>query len=204
MHKEYFKQYEYKVNYYMPILDFNFNHKFKKTKSNNFLIHTAWKDGKNIDLLFKISKDFKDYKFIVSGIWLNKNFKLDVIKKIRNESISNIRIIGEVNENKLNNLYQNSICLLQLSSDRGFGLPAIEASKNKTSFIIPLKQNVCQYFRNNIDFFQYKENSYIQLKNKINNILENDSYLCMGLKSFESFKKFISKSQKLSISNFID
>jgi glycosyltransferase involved in cell wall biosynthesis len=66
--------------------------------------------------------------------------------KLNFKEKNNIRILGYVNDNDLNYLYNGAIALIYLSLCEGFGLPLVEAMTTKTPIIcskIPVFEEVC-------------------------------------------------------------
>lgn len=66
--------------------------------------------------------------------------------KLNLKEKNNIRILGYVNDNELNYLYNGAIALIYLSLCEGFGLPLVEAMATKTPIIcskIPVFEEVC-------------------------------------------------------------
>jgi len=60
-------------------------------------------------------------------------------------------------ERDLQKYYAEATVLLQTNDDKGFGMPALEAAGNGTTFIIPEGQGVCSLFQNGIDGYFTKE-----------------------------------------------
>ena len=54
-----------------------------------------------------------------------------------------VEITGAVSEARLLELYAHALVFLQINSDVGFGLPALEAAAQGCTFVIPEGQGVC-------------------------------------------------------------
>lgn len=79
---------------------------------------------KNFDIAVKVVSQLKDFTLIIIGKPLTKN-ELEYISKYNIK----FKILSNVENSKLNEIYNESFCLLYPSSYEGFGIPVIEAMK---------------------------------------------------------------------------
>jgi glycosyltransferase involved in cell wall biosynthesis len=87
--------------------------------------------------------------------------------------INNLTIVGSVTEEELNSYYSRALVFLQINNDKGFGMPALEAAANGTTFIIPEGQGVCELFRDRIDGYFTNEKNATEILQIINELLLN-------------------------------
>lgn len=148
--------------------------KLSKFKEDYVLMVTAWKKGKNPEYVFELAKSIPRLRIKMVGKWLDpiyeKEFRNLVIK---NNFSGNIKIVGEVSEKQLSNYYSKATLLLQTNDDRGFGMPALEAAGNGTTFIIPKGQGVCKLFNNMTDGFYTKEKDTETIVSYLNKLINN-------------------------------
>lgn len=102
-----------------------------ESKSNNqiipgyFLIVKSIEERARIDLIIDIAKKYKNEQFIIVGKGPYFNF---YNKKIQKDNISNVKMLGFVEDSILITLYKNSKCVINIAQyGEGFGLPIIEA-----------------------------------------------------------------------------
>ena len=143
-------------------------------KKNFILMVTAWKRGKNPEYIFELIKKAPYLKFKLIGKWIDPEYEIEFKNKIRKRGlIKNIMVTGGVSEAKLNSYYQEALFLLQTNDDKGFGMPALEAATNGTTFIIPRGQGVCSLFIDGTDGFYTKENDTNTIITYINRLMQN-------------------------------
>jgi glycosyltransferase involved in cell wall biosynthesis len=146
------------------------------SKQSYVLVVTAWKEGKHPEYLVDIVKAMPTIKIKMAGKWIDQNYKLRFEKLIKDEKCdSNIEVLGGVSEQELSMLYGNARLLLQTNDDRGFGMPALEAAAQGTTFIIPEGQGVCELFEDGVDGFYTKERDTATIISHLSRLLEDDS-----------------------------
>jgi len=129
-----------------------------KNKKNFVLMVTAWKKGKNPEYLFDLIEKMPQIRIKMVGKWIEDQYKKEFEDKVKIRKYSaNVEIVGGVTEQQLSQYYSEATVLLQTNDDKGFGMPALEAAGNGTTFIIPEGQGVCELFINKIDGFYVKE-----------------------------------------------
>lgn len=106
------------------ILRFPANHKIinrLELKKNNYIFILGGTKNKNFQLIFDVTKKFKDIpKFVVAG-------DVDEVYKREISYNSKVVLAGRVNDNELVALYKNAKCFIFPSLIEGFGIPPIEA-----------------------------------------------------------------------------
>jgi len=119
---------------------------------------TAWKRGKNPEYLFKLAKEIPDLHIKLAGKWIDPQYELEFKDNVKNENLGErLEVLGSVNEERLTALYAEATVILQTNNDKGFGMPALEAAGNGTTFIIPEGQGVCELFVNGKHGYYTKE-----------------------------------------------
>lgn len=128
------------------------------SKDSYILMVTAWKEGKNPEYLIELSKAIPSIKIKMAGKWIDPEYLKRFVSLVEKSGCEkNIEILGGVTEMELTNLYSKALVLLQTNDDRGFGMPAMEAAAQGTTFIIPEGQGVGELFKNKVDGFYTKE-----------------------------------------------
>lgn len=181
--------------------------KISKQKKDYILLMTAWKKGKNPEYIFKLLRIIPQLKVKMVGKWLDKKYMDWFNSEIERKGFTkNISIIGEVSEVQLNNCYQRAIALLQINDDRGFGIPALEAAANGTTFVIPQGQGVCKLFTKNKDGFFVKEMNTKQIVKAINLLYQSKTLMYhMGESAWRKTNKLFSWSQhSIKLMNIIN
>jgi len=94
----------------------------------------------------KLSQEIAETFQRFSQNFSNVNLVFVGPNKLNLKEKNNIRILGYVNDNDLNYLYNGAIALIYLSLCEGFGLPLVEAMATKTPIIcskIPVFEEIC-------------------------------------------------------------
>lgn len=130
----------------------------QQPKSDYILVITAWKEGKNPEYLIELATLLPNLQIKMAGKWVNPEYQKYFESLLREKGLAaQIEVIGSVSESELTTLYAEALVLLQTNDDRGFGMPALEAAAQGTSFIIPKGQGVCKLFTNGEDGFYTNE-----------------------------------------------
>ena len=83
---------------------------------------------KRIELLFDVFRQLPEEKLIIVGGRMKGDHSQMYIKSIINKKPDNVRIIGEVTEEKLAKLYGECKAFITLSKDEDFGMTVLEAN----------------------------------------------------------------------------
>jgi glycosyltransferase involved in cell wall biosynthesis len=127
-------------------------------KKDYVLLVTAWKSGKHPEYIFELVEKIPEIRVKMVGKWIEEVYRKEFECEIDSRKLkNNIEIIGAVTERELQRYYAEATVLLQTNDDKGFGMPALEAAGNGTTFIIPEGQGVCSLFQNGIDGYFTKE-----------------------------------------------
>lgn len=127
-------------------------------KDSYVLAVTAWKRGKNPEYLVDVLKHTPKMHIKLAGGWVDNEYRAEYERYIQQQGLQNrIEIIGSVSEKQLTALYARALVVLQTNDDRGFGMPALEAAAQGTTFIITEGQGVCALFVDTEDGFYTRE-----------------------------------------------
>ncbi len=131
----------------------------KIIKKNGYvLMVTAWKRGKNPEYIIELLKKMPSLKIKMVGKWIEDEYKKEFLHSLELAGFEdNVEVVGAVDEKELQRYYGESDVLLQTNDDRGFGMPALEAAGNGTTFIIPKGQGVCALFEDGKEGFYTAE-----------------------------------------------
>jgi len=116
-----------------------------ETRRGDFVIlATAWKRGKDPEYVLDLALQIQKARFIIAGVWLDDSLRRSFMKRLGELSLGDrVEVTGAVSEARLLELYAHALVFLQINSDVGFGLPALEAAAQGCTFIIPEGQGVC-------------------------------------------------------------
>ncbi|WP_219223183.1 glycosyltransferase family 4 protein [Pedobacter antarcticus] len=103
-----------------------------KVKVKNELIYVGSRDNyKNFDFVVKLVSKLKNYHLNIVGSALSK----DELELVKTNLKKRYTVFTNVSIEKLNQLYNRSMCLLYLSSYEGFGIPLLEAMRAGCPFV---------------------------------------------------------------------
>ncbi len=145
---------------------------------------------KNFDLLLNAyanSRILKEnFNLVCSG---GGNFNKEEIKKILSLKLNFEKVINiQASDNELTNLYKNSSVFVFPSKYEGFGLPALEAMRNKCPTMLSDTQVFKEIFKNNTIYFD--QNHFEDLKIKLEKLLFDEiTKKKMILDAYEFSKK---------------
>jgi glycosyltransferase involved in cell wall biosynthesis len=128
-------------------------------KKPYILMATAWKKGKNPEYIIELAPHIPDDVPIkMAGMWLDPDYRSEFEALLADSGLSGrVEVVGPVSEEELSKLYAEALFVLQTNDDRGFGMPALEASGKGTTFIIPRDQGVCKLFTDEVHGYYTKE-----------------------------------------------
>ena len=135
-----------------------------RQKAKYILTVTAWKRGKNPEYLIELIKKMPGISIKMAGKWIENSYRAEYVELLKRQHVEkSIEVLGGISEKGLKKLYSEASLVLQTNDDRGFGMPALEAAGNGTTFIIPRGQGVCNLFKDRIDGFFTKEKDTLQI-----------------------------------------
>lgn len=141
--------------FYLP-LGRAFSPKTPAFRGDYILTVTAWKQGKELELLLAILKKVKKARLVVAGEWIHPHYREKIRRIIAELKLSKrVKIVGPVKEQELNELYLKARVAVIVNNERGFGLPALEAAASGCPFIIPSECGVARYFEDKEDGFYF-------------------------------------------------
>jgi mannosyltransferase len=91
--------------------------------NNNLLFIGGRSNHKNFSFVIDLLYELKDYKLTIIG----QPLTITEIKKLETKIKDRYTIYSNIGEDKLNELYNHSMCLIYPSSYEGFGIPVLEA-----------------------------------------------------------------------------
>lgn len=145
-----------------------------KDRNGKVLIVAAWKYGKNPEFIFDLLEKNSSLRFDLVGKWLVPQQKKKFIAELKKRKYTKqINIVGPVSDEELNNNYKKSQVVLQITDDRGFGMPALEAAGNGTPFVIPKGQGVCKLFKDKIDGYYVKEKNTQEILMRLSELVSD-------------------------------
>lgn len=120
-----------------PIVRIGSEHIFKRLQDDNFLLYAGdRRPHKNIkkiiDLYALLKKNGYEGSLLLVGA--TKNYDFDVDEYVKN--IEGVKILGQVEDSELLNLYLQMDALVFLSKYEGFGLPVAEAGLLRKKIIV--------------------------------------------------------------------
>lgn len=159
-------------------------------KRGYVLLVTAWKRGKHPEYIFELLEKIPEMQMKMVGKWIEDAYRKEFECEIDSRNLkNNIEIIGAVTERELQRYYAEATVLLQTNDDKGFGMPALEAAGNGTTFIIPEGQGVCALFRQGLDGYYTKEKETEVIVQRLRFLIENpDEGVKMGQRALETVR----------------
>ncbi len=130
--------------------------------------------NRNLFLCVVSQSKRKILKQVVAFFKKNKNLKLKIVGSFKHSKTinsNNVKILGYVDDNQLNKLYNQSNALIYLSEYEGFGLPIIEALACGTNVIasdIPTHREIGQ--KNILYIRELNTKALLNKINKLNTI----------------------------------
>jgi glycosyltransferase involved in cell wall biosynthesis len=119
---------------------------------------TAWKPGKDPEYLLELASRIDNLRFIIAGAWISESLKNSFISRMTDLNLSDrVSITGPLGEDDLLDAYSQALVFLQVHTDVGFGLPALEGAGQGCTFIIPEGQGVCDLFSTGKEGFMVEE-----------------------------------------------
>lgn len=190
VHNEYFTQISDKKIHIVPP-SYDPIEKVRDKKGDYILAVTAWKKGKDPEYFLQLLKLVPNLRLVVAGGWLSNAYKEEFKRKVEEHNLSQrIQIVGCVSEQELVELYAGARALIQISDDRGFAMPALEAAACGCTFIIPKGQGVCQLFQDGLHGFYTKEKDTNHIVGLLKLLIQNEkTALEMGHYAWETVKK---------------
>ena len=165
--------------------------KKQQKKSDYILAVTAWKAGKNPEYFIEVAKELPEIPIKLAGKWIDPSYEKRYREQLRQSGLERqIQLLGEVTEEQLRDLYAHAALLLQTNFDPGFGMPALEAAAQATTFVIPKGQGVCALFTDGVDGFYTDEHDLSQITSYIYQLLTSTSLsLKMGESAWQKVRK---------------
>ena len=162
-----------------------------KKRNGRVLIVAAWKYGKSPEFVFELLEKNPSLRFDLVGKWIVPEQKKEFTKEIKKRKLTKqIKIIGPVSDSQLSKNYSHSQVVLQITDDRGFGMPALEAAGNGTPFVIPKGQGVCKLFKNKMDGYFVKEKNTEEIGRYLSELISNNKRaLEMGIHGWQTVVK---------------
>lgn len=160
-------------------------------KKGYVLMVTAWKRGKNPEYIIELLKKMPSLKIKMVGKWIEDEYRKEFLRSLERAGFAdNVEIIGAVDEKELQEYYAEASVFLQTNDDRGFGMPALEAAGNGTTFIIPQGQGVCALFEEGKEGFYTAEKDTDVIIERLKHLLESPEVsLRMGGAALERVQK---------------
>lgn len=170
-------------------------------KQSYVLMVTAWKKGKNPEYIIELLKRLPFLKIKMVGKWIEEEYRKEFLGVVRKAGFEDqVEVVGAVDENELRRYYAEASVLLQTNNDQGFGMPAIEAAGNGTTFIIPKGQGVCALFTDGKDGFYTSEKDTEAIVKNLKYLFENaELSIKMGNAALETVKKNYSWKKHVEI-----
>ena len=130
------------------------------------ILATAWKRGKDPEYVLELAGRMREIRFVVAGAWIDDALKNSLTSRISKLGLTGrVQLSGPIDETELLDLYSRALIFLQVKSDVGFGLPALEAAAQGCTFVIPEGQGVC-------DLFSQKEDGFFVLEKQTDVIVD--------------------------------
>ena len=159
-------------------------------KDEYVFVMTAWKEGKHPEYLIELAKNLPSLRIKMGGKWIDPDYRARFETMLKEAKVtSSIEVLGSLDEQELARLYRKALVVLQTNDDRGFGMPALEAAAQGTTFIIPKGQGVCDLFTDGVHGFYTKEKDTKTIVKKLQALISNPKMAGeMGKKALKEVK----------------
>jgi glycosyltransferase involved in cell wall biosynthesis len=98
---------------------------------------TAWKLGKDPEYLLELASRLANLRLIIAGAWRSESLKNSFLNRMNELNLNaRVSVTGPIGEDTLLDAYSQALVFLQVHTDVGFGLPALEAAGQACTFII--------------------------------------------------------------------
>ncbi len=135
---------------------------------------TAWKAGKQLEVLLDVVAEVSGARLIVAGDWLDAAYRTKIEGCITNLGLrERVSIVGSVSETRLAELYSGARLSLTLNAELGFGMPVLEAISHGSPIACPQSSGVAAYFDSN-DAFYFDEGDREAIKLIVERLLNNE------------------------------
>ena len=167
------------------------NNKLKVSLPINYILFVGARDNyKNFQFLLNSISDIllndKTLKLVCAGGGKFTSYEKKLIDKL---NLTNNVIQNNFNENELGHYYKNAKCFIFPSEYEGFGIPILESMACGCPIVLTNSSSFPEVAGNAGIFFEL--NNSVDLKNKIENLLQNDEIRKeYSSKGFEQVKKF--------------
>lgn len=156
-----------------------FLNKIKKKKNNffqkEFFFYPAnfWehKNHKNLLLAFQKFNKNNKYNLILTGDTINNKYYIEIKKFIEKKKITNTKILGFVSQNKLINLYDQSLGLIYPSYSGPENIPPLESFARGKPVAISNYIGAKEQLKNNA--FYFNPNSIRNISNGFRYLIQN-------------------------------
>ena len=153
--------------------------KYGLDKNKSLLFTVGTRRIKNIEHIlegFVGDKEIYDNTYLLVAGEDDTEYAMALIKKY--EAYANIKFIGNVDTNCINNIYEQMDAFIQISEFETFGMAIVEAMLHKKNVILSSKLPIAQYFSNGEAYYYDKE------KDKLAEVIKT----CLSNKSIENEK----------------
>jgi glycosyltransferase involved in cell wall biosynthesis len=146
----------------------------RETIGHDVLSATAWKPGKQLEVLLEAAAIVPRARFVIAGRWLHRDYRARIDSLINALSLwSRVRIEGEYDEAGMARIAATALCLVITSAELGFGMPAIEAAAQACTFICPRTSGIAAFFSEGIEAFYFDEGDSAGLARVVGTLTEN-------------------------------
>lgn len=107
---------------------------------------TAWKPGKQLEILLRAMENLSDARLVVAGEWVDADYRANIEGLISLLGLADrVTVVGPLSEEALTELYRGARITVICNAERGFGLPALEAAAQGSPFACPPTCGVARY-----------------------------------------------------------
>lgn len=166
-------------------------------KNDYFIFVGVFRYYKNLFQLIKAFKGLEENLIIVGDGYLMP----EIMKYIKSNKISNIKLAGEVNDDTKYKLISDCKAFILPSNKRSeaFGISLLEAAALKKPMITcDIKSGMASININNKTGFYFQSGDIDSLKAAVKKLNNNDTIKVLGNNSFNHFKKFFTLQKMIN------
>jgi glycosyltransferase involved in cell wall biosynthesis len=166
-----------------------------KRRGDYVLAVSRWEKGKNpfffIRLAELLRKDFEHLTIVMAGPWRDTNLLTTFLKEVEKRGVrKNVKILGSVGENRLQNLYLNARCFIHAKIE-AFGYVGLEAAAHGCPIIFPRGSGVTELFTHGVHGYFPGEGDVEEYVKYLVDLLGNERLAWkMGYEAWKVAKKY--------------
>jgi D-inositol-3-phosphate glycosyltransferase len=146
------------------------------TRGDYILALSAWKTGKNPEFLLDLMKELGNKShLVIAGTWVDSDYKEKFLNLVAGQGLEErVRLVEDLSENDLSNIYKGARVLVHPHKDVGFGMYVLEAAANGCPFVVPSGIGAAEIFGHGVHGFFVQENDLRDYSEHIRRLMKDE------------------------------